>query len=107
MGGFALPILPASRGTCRVKPPTIRYPVEISGSDLGYLVEATAPTLVNLFGVGTDVAGQLLVTAGDNPERLKSSAAFAHLCGVAPVPASSVLSAMPDEHGGQGLRHVA
>ncbi|WP_420886260.1 transposase [Candidatus Microthrix parvicella] len=32
---------------------------------------------------------QLLVTAGDNPERLKSSAAFAHLCGVAPVPASS------------------
>ena len=64
---------------------------EISGldSDLGYLVEATAPTLVSLFGVGTDVAGQLLVTAGDNPERLKSSAAFAHLCGVAPVPASS------------------
>ena len=44
---------------------------------------------MNLFGVGTDVAVQLLVTAGDNPERLKSSAAFAHLCGVAPVPASS------------------
>lgn len=35
------------------------------------------------------VAGQLLVTAGDNPERLRSEAAFAHLCGVAPIPASS------------------
>ena len=64
---------------------------EIAGldSDLGYLVEAIAPTLVSHVGVGTDVAGQLLVSAGDNPSRLKSSAAFAHLCGVAPVPASS------------------
>jgi transposase len=36
-----------------------------------------------------DTAGQLLVTAGDNPQRLRSEAAFAHLCGVAPIPASS------------------
>ena len=36
-----------------------------------------------------DVAGQLLVTAGDNPERLRSEGAFAHLCGAAPLPASS------------------
>ena len=40
-------------------------------------------------GVGTDVAGQLLVSAGDNPERLRSEASFAHLAGVAPIPASS------------------
>ena len=40
-------------------------------------------------GVGAEVAGQLLVTAGDNPERLRCEAAFAHLCGVAPIPASS------------------
>lgn len=53
------------------------------------LVAATAPTLVSLLGIGTDVAGQLLVTAGDNPERLHSEAAFAKLCGVAPLPASS------------------
>jgi transposase len=57
--------------------------------DLETLVTETAPTLLALFGVGIDVAGQLLVTAGDNPERLTSSAAFAALCGVAPVPASS------------------
>jgi transposase len=39
--------------------------------------------------VGVEVASQLLVTAGDNPDRLRSEAAFAHLCGVAPLPASS------------------
>lgn len=37
----------------------------------------------------TDVGGQLLATIGDNPDRIHSSAAFAHLCGVAPIPASS------------------
>jgi transposase len=53
------------------------------------LVAAAAPTLVALAGVGVDTAGQLLVTAGDNPQRLRSEAAFAHLCGVSPIPASS------------------
>jgi transposase len=53
------------------------------------LVEHTAPDLVALPGVGTEIAGQLLITAGDNPERLRSEAAFAKLCGVAPQPASS------------------
>jgi transposase len=57
--------------------------------DLDGLVVETAPTLISLFGVGTDVAGQLLATVGDNPHRLHSSAAFAHLCGVAPIPAST------------------
>jgi transposase len=36
-----------------------------------------------------DTAGQLLVTAGDNPDRRRSEAAFARLCGVAPIPVSS------------------
>jgi transposase len=53
------------------------------------LVSAAAPTLVALPGVGIDTAGQLLVTAGDNPQRLRGEAAFAHLCGAAPIPASS------------------
>jgi transposase len=53
------------------------------------LVTSVAPTLVALPGVGVDTAGQLLVNAGDNPQRLRSEAAFAHLCGVAPIPASS------------------
>ena len=45
------------------------------------LVAATAPELVASFGVGTDTAGALLVSAGDNPQRLRSEAAFAHHCG--------------------------
>jgi transposase len=57
--------------------------------DLKPLITATAPTLLGLYGVGLDVAGQLLATAGDNPDRLRSEAAFAHLCGAAPIPASS------------------
>ena len=56
------------------------------------LVSATAPELVASYGVGTDTAGALLVSAGDNPERLRSEAAFAHLCGVAPIDASSGLT---------------
>ena len=48
-----------------------------------------APVLLKLFGVGPDTAALLLVAAGDNPERLRSEAAWAHLCGVAPIPASS------------------
>jgi transposase len=56
------------------------------------LVVATAPDLVACFGVGTDTAGALLVAAGDNPERLRSEAAFAHHCGVAPIDASSGLT---------------
>jgi transposase len=53
------------------------------------LVTAINPGLLAANGVGTDVAGQLLVTAGENHERLASEAAFAMLCGVAPIPASS------------------
>jgi transposase len=49
----------------------------------------TAPRLCALPGVGPEVAGQLLTTAGDNPDRLRSEAALAHLCGAAPLPASS------------------
>jgi len=53
------------------------------------LVTQTAPQLLALFGVGVDTAAALLVTAGDNPGRLRSEAAWAHLCGTAPIPASS------------------
>ena len=53
------------------------------------IVEALAPQLLARTGIGIEVAGQLLVTAGDNPDRMTSEAAFAMLCGVAPLPASS------------------
>ncbi|MBV9173391.1 MAG: IS110 family transposase [Chloroflexi bacterium] len=53
------------------------------------LVGELNPRLASALGVGTEIAGQLLVTAGDNPERMRSEAGFAMLCGVAPLPASS------------------
>jgi transposase len=56
---------------------------------IAVLVRAAAPDLVQLHGVGVEVAGQFLVTTGDNPGRIHSEAAFAKLCGVAPQPASS------------------
>jgi transposase len=64
---------------------------EIAALDqqLDRLVKLAAPTLLAVPGVGTDTAVALLVAAGDNPDRLHSEAAFAHLCGVAPIPASS------------------
>lgn len=53
------------------------------------LVAQANPALIDVHGVGPEVAAQLLITAGDNPHRLHSEAAFAMLCGVAPLPASS------------------
>jgi len=53
------------------------------------LVDELAPTLIVRHAVGYETAAQLLITAGDNPERLRSEASFAALCGVSPVPASS------------------
>jgi transposase len=53
------------------------------------LIETINPRLLAVFGVGPDTAGQLLVTAGDNPDRITTEAAFAMLCGAAPLPASS------------------
>lgn len=52
-------------------------------------VSGANPALRAAYGVGADTAAQLLITAGANPHRLRSEAAFAALCGVAPVPASS------------------
>lgn len=53
------------------------------------LVTAQNPALAAAKGVGPVTAAQLLVTAGDNPDRLRGEASFAALCGVSPIPASS------------------
>ena len=53
------------------------------------LTTATAPRLLDAFGIGPDIAGELLVAAGDNTGRIRSEAAFAKLCGVCPIPAGS------------------
>jgi len=64
---------------------------EIEGlnKEIERLTQAFAPKLMELPGIGLDTAAALLITAGSNPERLKSEAAFAALCGVSPIPASS------------------
>jgi transposase len=63
--------------------------VEALEAQLELLVAKAAPDLVAVKGIGTDIATTLLATAGDNPDRLRCEGAFAHLCGVAPIPASS------------------
>lgn len=67
----------------------LREEVEILDRQLGELVAAVAPTTFSTFAMGVDTTSVLLVTIGDNPDRLRSEAAFARLCGVAPIPASS------------------
>jgi transposase len=58
-------------------------------AELDALTRQAAPEFRAEFGVGPDSAAQLLVTAGDNPDRMAGEASFAALCGTSPVPASS------------------
>ena len=53
------------------------------------LITEAAPELFELYGVGLDTAASLLVTAGDNPDRIGSEGSWAHLCGTTPLPANS------------------
>ena len=64
---------------------------EITDADreLAGLTTTITPAITALHCVGPQTAAQLLVTAGDNADRIASEAGFARLCGVAPVPASS------------------
>lgn len=63
--------------------------IEAAEAALKEVLDSYAPMLCDLPGVGTEVASQLLITVGDNPDRLGNEAQFASLVGVAPVPASS------------------
>src|SRR5918994_1867452 len=72
----------------------VTYATKLAMRTLGRRVlaiqaETTAAGLLAVQGVGIDTAAILLVAAGDNPERIRSEAAWAHLCGVAPLLASS------------------
>ncbi len=64
---------------------------EIKGhsAHLKRLTQTAAPDLVAAFGIGPDIAAEMLVTAGDNTDRIRSDAALAKLCGACPIPASS------------------
>ena len=68
---------------------TLEQEIKLADQRLGELVPKAAPRTLGLLAIGIQHAGQLLVTAGDNPERLRGEASFAHLCGAAPIPASS------------------
>lgn len=83
-----------SRTRTALKRLAVRYQQldeEIAGhdTDLAQLVDTVNPGLVQTLGIKVVTAAQLLITAGDNPDRLRSEAAFAMLCGTAPLPASS------------------
>jgi transposase len=67
--------------------------IETLDAILAPLVRATAPDLMTRHGLGPNTVGALLVSAGDNPDRLHKESAFAHMCGSSPIDASSGLIA--------------
>ncbi|SOK27472.1 hypothetical protein MSIMFB_05710 [Mycobacterium simulans] len=58
-------------------------------SEIERLARQVAPNLFQVKGIGPDTGAALLTAVGDNPDRLHSEAAFARMCGAAPIPASS------------------
>ena len=56
---------------------------------IGPLVGELAPNLLQLESVGIEIAGEFVVAAGENPDRLRCEASFAMMCGACPIPASS------------------
>jgi len=67
----------------------LRIEAKALSAQLSALTAAACPALLEITGIGPDTAAALLITAGDNPDRLRSEAAFAALCGTNPIPASS------------------
>ena len=58
-------------------------------ADLEALTASCAPAMLEAHGISTGTAAEMLILVGDNPERIRSEAAFAKLCGACPIPASS------------------
>lgn len=63
--------------------------VKVHSRHLKNQTKAAAPQLVAAVGIGLDIAAEMLVTAGDNRDRIRSEAAFAKMCGACPIPAGS------------------
>ena len=63
--------------------------IKTHSSHLKTLTRAAAPRMLDAFGIGFDITSQMLITAGDNADRVRNEAAFAKLCGVCPIPAGS------------------
>jgi transposase len=68
---------------------TLRDEIKALDRQIEQLLTATGPATLEVFAMGPDTTAAVLVSVGDNPDRLRSEAAFARLCGVAPIPASS------------------
>ncbi|MBW1639730.1 IS110 family transposase [Microbacterium resistens] len=73
------------------------------------LVLRRAPHLLDEFGIGVDTAAEILIVAGDNPERIKSEAAFAKLAGISPIPTGSGMTSGKHRinHGGHRQHNAA
>jgi transposase len=100
LAGTAIRFRPGSVGTleaaCKLalKSLAVRYQhlsEEITALDIEIerLARQVAPNLFQVKGIGPDTGAALLTAVGDNPNRLHSEAAFARMCGAAPIPASS------------------
>jgi len=63
--------------------------VQTHEQELERMVREKAPELMKSHGISTLTVAEMLILVGDNPERIKSEAALAKLCGVCPIPASS------------------
>lgn len=63
--------------------------IKVRSRTLEDLTRSAAPDLLDAFGIGPDTAAEMLVTAGDNTDRIRSEAALAKLCGACPIPAGS------------------
>jgi len=63
--------------------------IKTHAKHLKTLTRTAAPQLLDAYGVGLDIAAQILITAGDNAHRVRNEAAFAKLCGVCPIPTGS------------------
>jgi len=68
---------------------TLEQEIRSHQQQMTTLITDCAPKLLEQHGIGPDTAAALLITAGDNPDRLTSEVAFAALCGVNPIEASS------------------
>ena len=73
---------------------------------LARLTTETSPTLREGFGVGAHTAAELLIVFGDNPDRIRSEAAFAKLCGACPLPALSGMTTGRHRLNRGGHRHA-
>jgi len=68
---------------------TLDAEITAHDADLEALTASCAPAMLKAHGISTGTAAEMLILVGDNPERIRSEAAFAKLCGACPIPASS------------------